>query len=297
MNNYIFSNANKFTCIKDPYSADNFVKSTYQDVVGTDAAKAGFAGFVREKKLLAFLMSEVLATQPLPEGGTLEIVDCGVYMGVFTIAAGLMAQEAGLPVVQRSYEANPMLIEPIRHNLEIYGVSAEVVPSGVGGKKEYLEFVHAKGGMIGGTFFSTDNKKASGDFTTVKCPVLPLSDILEDDQKLGMVKLDIEGNEVAALGSIMNSPWQMHNIFIIEYAPWQGKTKLPDEQLFANWLLDNFIIFNVASWLYPSIAEIRTLENLTNCLGGGTRISNTDLLLMPKSNTGAARKLRNGILN
>jgi len=293
---YIFSDANNFTSVKEPYSTDDFVKSTYRDTVDTKTARARFSRFVNDNKLLAFLVSEALSTQLLPEDEVIEIVDCGVYMGTFTIAAGLMAQQAGLPVAMHGYEANPTLIESIRHNLEVYGVSAEVMHSGVGGSKGELEFVYPKGAMIGGTFFNVGNKKQSDGFTSVKCPILPLADILADDPWLGLIKLDIEGSEVAAFGSIMNNPRKMNNIFIIEYAPWQGKMKLPDAQVFADWVLNNFNIFNVSNWLYSSLAEIRTAEELASCLEGKNRKFNTDLLLIPQTCTTVVTKLRNGIL-
>src|SRR5690606_23120472 len=120
-------------------------------------------------------------------------------------------------------------LEPILANLALYDVSAKVHGAGIGGAYGMLSFKHKADGLIGGTLFKPDSKNGLDGYVTVECEVIPLAAALNPNMGPGMVKIDIEGNEVAAFNSIAADAERLNNVFIIEYAPWQGQQAVGDE--------------------------------------------------------------------
>lgn len=275
----LFEKDSGFTTVRDPYIQDEFVANRYVDTKNAIDAAGRFLKVLERNKFLHGLF-ETLAAGQGHEQQDLEILDCGVYMGMFTVACGLIAAEKGIKVRLRAYEANPALIQSIRNNLELHGVTAELQNSGIAGVKGTMEFVYATGRMIGGTLFNPDAKK-SGDYSSTQSSVLDLASVLQDEARLSLVKLDIEGSEVEAFASIKTRRSKCENLFIVEYAPWQGEMQF-GETTYAEWLLSEFAIYRLGSWAHCSeVVRIATVEELQNSVNLGRRSFNVDLLLVP----------------
>lgn len=292
MDNLIYSAVGCFTSVRDPYIGDRFVAEMFKQDGQAAEARQRFAGFLQTRPLLPLLLEEIARFRD-DDANPIPLVDCGVFMGNFAIAAALQAERAGLELSITAYEANPALIAPIRANLALYGVTAKVRGAGIGGAYGTLNFVHAAGGLIGGTLFMPDSKKKSGDdYVTTACEVVPLADVLVPDMGPGLVKIDIEGNEVAAFNSIATDDGRLNNVFIVEYAPFQGRIAVGNES-YNDFLLRHFDVFDVNNWLWmPSLRALPDAAALESCMEAHkNRAHNTDLALVPKAMTALSARL------
>lgn len=224
----------------------------------------------------------------------MRIVDCGVYMGVFSIGAALCARKQQIPFRVAAYEANPKLVAGIKRNMALYGIDGAVHWNGVGGSRGMIEFTYPVGSMVGGTLFNTAaKKKLGGEYVSLTCEVVPLADVLADRAGVGLVKLDIEGNEVKAFGSIETDPALLDNVFIVEFAPYQARAALPSGALYGEWLCRTFSIFNARNWLYgPLAGEITDPAGLAHVLDENNKPFNVDLVLVPRHRDRIVSRLR-----
>jgi FkbM family methyltransferase len=285
MTDLIYTPVGQFTSVRDPYMDDRFVAGLFR--AGGDAATARtrFGNFLKDRPLLPLLLRGIArARAEIGDGAAaIPVVDCGVFMGNFSIAAALQAAREGLPVEIAAYEANPALADPIRANMALYGVAVAVHAHGIGGAYGTLRFAHAAGGLIGGTLFNPDRKEAAGPGATVtECAVIPLRDVLPPELAPGLVKIDIEGNEVTAFASIQGDAGRINNVWFVEFAPFQARLAMAGVD-YGTFLLDHYAVFDVGSWLWaPQMRRLGDTAALEDCLrAAGSRAHNTDLLLIP----------------
>lgn len=282
MNEYIYF-ANRVVSVADPYIYDNFVKGHHRKISLDDVPS--FIGAYREisigNRLLCGLLKSIMEVN---KGSAIEVVDVGVFMGTFTVGVDLCSKSVNVLTRINSYEANPLLISSIIKNFRIYNVSANLHWSAIGAKIGSQEFVVKDGGAIGGSLANINNRKV-GDYFSCNVDVRPLSDILLDQEDVGIVKIDIEGYEVPAFSSVIGNKNKLNNVFIVEYAPSQANQTVAKSQSYKEFLFDNFKVFNIGNWAWFTCAsEIMDVDSLVNCdLGNGGH--NTDLLLIPKSLT------------
>lgn len=274
----IVNKSSGFISVADPYWSDTFVQRSFFDA---EASKLDTTAFIAQINTVGLLPVLLDAADRHNADRPLHVVDCGVYMGLFSIAAGLVAQERDISVQIDAYEANPYLLAPIRENIAFYGLSVKLHNHGVSGAKGDLRFSIPDGSMVGARL----QAKAAlgvGGTREVTCSVVPLSDLLALDDACSLVKLDIEGCEVDAFRSIQKSPEQLRNLFIVEYAPWQGNQRMSNDHLYREWLIDNFAIFSLGNWGYKSvIQELTSAEHLTQDVLQDVKQFNVDLLLVP----------------
>jgi FkbM family methyltransferase len=289
MTDLIFSAASRFTSVKEPYATDKFVAQNFKDGGSAGSAAKDYEEFLdtRRPLLTALLHGIAEANGASP----IRVVDCGVFMGSFGITVALQARKIGLSVDITAFEANSALIRPIQENYSIYGVNASLHAFGIGGKRETVEFVYPTDGLIGGTAFNVDNKKHV-DFVSSACEIIPLKEALSASPLAGLVKLDIEGNEVAAFLSIADDEARLNNVFIIEFAEYQAQRKF-GETTFGSFLLSQFDIFDVSNWLWvPFVRRIADMDSLSSVKDTkSNRAHNTDLVLVPKSMAGVSSQL------
>jgi FkbM family methyltransferase len=273
--------AERFVSVADPYVLDNFVSTHHRPI--KDAAEAAtLVNVYREvsasNKLLSGLLKEILR---INESTITSVIDIGVFMGSFTIGIALLSSQAGIQVKIDAYEANPLLISSIVKNLQIYNVEANLHWSAIGRQRGSQELVVNDGGAIGGSLSNILGRK-HGDYFSCNVDVLPLSDVLKDSAELELVKIDIEGYEVQAFSSIYGSDNKLNNIFIVEYAPPQGRQQVAEGVSYDEFILAHFDVFNLGNWgWFRGAQPIHNQEELSNCdLGNGGK--NTDLLFLPK---------------
>lgn len=285
MSDLIYSAVGCFTSVRDPYMGDRFVARLFRPGGEAATARTRFDAFLRDRKLIPLLLSGIARDRATIGDGAaaIPVIDCGVFMGNFSVAAALQAARVDLDVEITAYEANPALVGPIRDNMALYGLDIAVHANGIGGDYGTLKFAHSEGGLIGGTLFMPGRKQESGPgATTVDCEVIPLCDALPPELAPGLVKIDIEGNEVAAFGSIANDPGRINNVYFVEFAPFQARLPIGDTP-YGEFLLAHYAVFDVGSWLWtPHVHRLTDVAALENCLKERAgRAHNTDLLMIP----------------
>lgn len=284
MPDVIYSSVGCFTSVREPFIQDDFVRSIFKQVIPAEEARQRYAAFLTDRPFLPMLLEALAAEGQGPVG----VVDCGVFMGNFAIAAHIQAERAGVPVRISAYEANPALIDPIKANFDIYGVPGAVHGNGIGGEYGVLEFVHSPEGMIGGTVFAAKSKRRERDtYQSTSCEIVPLSAALADDPAPGLVKIDIEGNEVAAFSSIAGDANRLNNVFITEYAPYQGRHEIAGTT-YDDFLLQHFAVYDINNWLwFPYVRPLTSPEAMARVMEAHpSRPDNTDLLFIPRKLTG-----------
>ena len=294
MTDVIYSSVGCFTSVREPFIQDEFVRSIFKQVIPAEQARQRYAAFLADRPFLPMLL-QALAAEGQGEA-PVQVVDCGVFMGNFAIAAHIQAERAGVPIEISAYEANPALIEPISANFAMHGVTGQVHGNGIGGAPGVLEFVHSPAGMIGGTVFSTENKRSGReDYLTTQCQIVPLSDTLADRPAPGLVKIDIEGNEVSAFSSIVADAHRLNNVFITEYAPYQGR-KAIGSTTYDAFLLRHFAVFDINNWLwFPYARPLTSPEAMARVMEAHpSRPDNTDLLFIPKAMTDLIARIEGG---
>lgn len=281
MNKKVIARSSGYISVLDPYNIDTFVKSEYSEDVNIDQKYGEYLKFINIKSDISKIIKEVIAyNKKLENSIPLCIIDCGVFMGTFSVAAGLVAADAGAETRQYAYEANQALIDPIRMNFAGYGLDIAVHNNGVSGAKGTLEFAHSSTGIIGGSLIGAADR--GSEYTKQVCEVLPLSDILDDHETLSVIKLDIEGSETGAFNSISDDRRKLSNVFIVEYAPWQGAVKLDNGQTYNEFLICNFDILDLKNWMFSQAAVIDNVTALERIVENQPSRPNSDIALIPK---------------
>lgn len=279
MTDYILY-AERFVCVAEPYIWDEFVKAHHRSIrpEEVDLLIPIYTREVLKNKLLEGLVTDLKASNG---SNKLHIVDIGVYMGVFSIAMAAVSKQAELAASIHAYEANPVLVPAIGKNLQLHGVRASLHFNAIGRSRGKQDFVVGHGVAIGGSLVNSGTKNRE-DFSSYTVDVLPLSDVISDDDDLALVKIDIEGYEVLAFSSICRNKEKLNNIFIVEYAHWQGSEEVEPGVPYNEFLVHNFSIFNVGNWAWSTgVVCIEGVQSLNDCtLGNGGH--NTDLLLITK---------------
>lgn len=271
-----------FITTSKEYAFDEFVQKTFSTITELEASSKDFKDFLDLNSPTIGLVINLFRS--IFPDKKLLFADVGVYMGYFTIAASLKASSASESHHIYAFEANPKLIDPIRQNIEFYGIgkNASVVNFALGDKRGLIEFTMQKHRAIGGTVFNTEAKKKGGEHESYLVPCLTLRDMCND--YLGgnaIIKLDIEGNEASAFSTIINTNLAQENIFIIEYSHWQDNLEVGENIRYVDFLSENFYIYRLGSWVNAKSFERIELGD-ANMIENGNRAFNVDLLLIPK---------------
>jgi hypothetical protein len=290
MTDLIFSAVSQFTSVQGPYMEDRFVARMFRPGGDAATARARFDGFLKDRPLLPLLLGGIArARADIGDGAAaVPVIDCGVFMGNFSVAAALQGLRAGLEVGITAYEANPALADPIRANMALYGLEVAVHPEAIGGDYGTLAFAHDAGGLIGGTLLAPGRRQEPGPGATIRdCAVIPLRDVLPPELAPGLVRLAIKGSAVAALGSVRVDAGRANNVWITEFAPFQARQAVGGGT-YGDFLLARYAIFDLGNWLWvPHVRRLHDIAALETCLqAGGARAHNTDLLLIPRDMAG-----------
>lgn len=138
----------------------------------------------REATFMALLKSS------LPDGGT--VVEAGAHMGYVTLQAARAVGPRGRVI---AFEANPRAVPLIEHNLEVNALGARVtvVPLALGNEEGSHAFYISGGGDTSSLY------EPDGATERVAVQMTTLDAWLDPVVRVDVVKLDIEGGEVAAL--------------------------------------------------------------------------------------------------
>ncbi len=126
------------------------------------------------------------------------VVDVGANIGLFTIAAGRTVGFMGRVI---AFEPNPSTCSLLRQNVymnQMLGLRAEIaiIQSAVGAESATADLAYSdsdpgRANMMGGS--------VGGPATTVEVEVVRLDDALEHLHEIRLLKIDVEGRELAAL--------------------------------------------------------------------------------------------------
>ncbi|MER2544513.1 MAG: hypothetical protein CRU78_04585 [Candidatus Accumulibacter phosphatis] len=277
MDEYIFY-TDRFVSVAVPYVDDSFVSSHHRKI---GAGEVGdlintYKTVSSRNRLLSGLLNELAKVNRTK---SIDVLDIGVYMGVFSIGIDLVGRSLGISTNIDAYEANPLLIAAIIKNFRLYETKGNLHWSAIGRAHGSQELIAREGGAIGGSLV---NIAKSGNFFSCNVDVLSLSEALQDKPEIGLIKIDIEGYEVPAFSSIYGNKNRLNNVFIVEYSPKQGEQAISEGVSYNDFIMSNFNVFNVGNWAWFNRSHrILDKHGLVNCvLGNGSY--NTDLLFLPK---------------
>jgi FkbM family methyltransferase len=157
------------------YKFDNGVEfSSYEDL--TDELKRSLKGYLEKHSL-----------RP---GET--VVDCGSYIGEFTLYAAKAVGQSGRVI---AFEPDPAIFRKLMANIELNGFkNITALNKGLWSKPGTLKFV---GDSIKGYSFMSADKDAGA----IDVPVVSLDDELErlNIKRVDFIKMDVEGAELEAI--------------------------------------------------------------------------------------------------
>ena len=282
----IYDNWSHFVSAREPYFSDDYVKKVFRELEEEAShSPSSYSDFVRRS-----ILSEIVSTIANSEGNPdeLAVVDCGVYMGHFAVAVDILLKACGVSPKLVLIEANPRLVDPIRENLDYYGIGGyELIGSGLAPAGSGKVTLHIrKGGQIGGSLRDPGGNKAA--YEDVEIDTVSLNGYLEGSRR-SIVKLDLEGIEPQIFDDLDAA--NLDNYFIIEFAPWQTELSCRSGS-YGEFLLEHFVPFNLKNWLRAqdkgAPERIEDLDALRNVLSND-RESNVDVLLVPRSLETAGR--------
>lgn len=161
---------------------------------------------------LSSLMSKLLSTAT-------TFVDVGANFGYFTcLGAHLLARQAGSSVI--AIEPNPKLARLLRRNVEINWSSAPVtiIEAAAGGQSGNATlFIPKDHGANAGL---TDSEGAD----RVDVRLVRVDDVVPSDQKVDVLKIDVEGHELGVLQGAAETIRRNPSIkIVVEWSPAQMK--------------------------------------------------------------------------
>ncbi len=131
-----------------------------------------------------------LLREAIPPGGT--VLEAGAHIGFVTLQAARAVGPEGRVI---TFEPNPRTVPLIRRNLEANGFAdrASVVECALGERADRLT-LHLSGGGDTSSLHGADDETEC-----VEVDVIPADSFIDPSVAVDVVKLDVEGSEVAAL--------------------------------------------------------------------------------------------------
>lgn len=145
------------------------------------------------------------------------IYDCGANIGMSCLYFKKLYPNARI----RAFEADPKLAEVLKKNLSKNGITdIEIIDKAVWIDENGIEF--STEGADGGSIYGAGNR--------IEMESIRLKNYLENEDKVDMLKIDIEGAEYDVLKDCEESLENVQNIFV-EYHSWNGSEQRLSEIL------------------------------------------------------------------
>jgi FkbM family methyltransferase len=141
-------------------------------------------------------------------------LDIGANIGYFTMLASSLVRASGKVI---AFEPNPQNLQLIYSSLlESHVENVTVYPYAVSDKATILRFVTvgSNGGVI------TDKSNAAGSPHHLLVPSVVLDEILKNELKIDLIKIDIEAHEPAAIRGLEGLIKKLRPRIITEFFPW-----------------------------------------------------------------------------
>lgn len=148
MDEYIFY-TDRFVSVAVPYVDDSFVSSHHRKI---GAGEVGdlintYKTVSSRNRLLSGLLNELAKVNRTK---SIDVLDIGVYMGVFSIGIDLVGRSLGISTNIDAYEANPLLIAAIIKNFRLYETKGNLHWSAIGRAHGSQELIAREGGLLEG---------------------------------------------------------------------------------------------------------------------------------------------------
>ena len=144
---------------------------------------------------LAALDSFEPALQRLLETAEGDVVDVGANVGFITVrAARSVARHSGQVI---AIEPHPVLFQYLLRNVELNGLSNVIALNCAVGRADGVATLYDVDPSLGPR--PIDVSLTPGPGRRYEVAIRPLDELLDDPQRVGLVKIDVEGHELAVL--------------------------------------------------------------------------------------------------
>jgi FkbM family methyltransferase len=226
---------------------------------------------IRETRIYEPHVTSVIRST-LKEGDV--FLDVGANIGYFTLLASSIVKESGRVI---AFEPNPQNLQMIYSSiLEARARNISVFPYAASDAAAILRFttVGSNGGVV------TDHSKDQGHYLMV--PAVVLDEALRDEERIDLVKIDIEAHEPAAVRGMERLIRRLRPTLITEFHPWAMKLNNPDPPV--NYLhqlmsLDYELSIIETSGKCLPVADVEAVWKYWHSLGRET--AHLDLLARP----------------
>lgn len=161
-------------------------------------------------------MASLMALVELVEGRNAFVLDIGANCGAFAVPLGIAAG-AGSRVV--AFEPNPVMIGRLGHNITLNDLGGVIRVEGCALGSEAGEgILNFRARNFGQASLMPIRKRARNGNTLV--PVRPLLDFVAEAEghHVSVLKIDVEGAEVAALGPLLDAGGWLPDAMLVETA-------------------------------------------------------------------------------
>ena len=159
-------------------------------------------------------MQSLMALIDLVEGKNAFILDVGANCGAFTVPLAIAAGDGSRVV---AFEPNPVMIGRLGHNVRLNDVGDVVrIESCALGAAPGEGVLNFRQGNFGQASLNPIRKRARAGGTLV--PIRPLCDFTgqAEAHDIAVLKIDVEGAEVAALGPLLDAEGWLPDAILIE---------------------------------------------------------------------------------
>ena len=223
-------------------------------------------------------------------GAAAQVLDVGGYIGRFSIEAALACAELELDDCTVTCFEPGATHDLLAKNLVLNRVDERVAlfSCAISDREASARFAipgHAKitSRIVVGAAAEASHERQG--FAISDVPVRPLSDFLQPGRPF-VAKIDTEGHEASVINGIpADVLYEVPHVLVIEFWPAVLNAKIHGED-FARFVLDNYVVLNIESALYPRNYDIlRDFDGVCEVLNN-KEANNLDLMLVNRNTPG-----------